>query len=107
MTKKNATLLWEDVIKNGKGENVIKDFDLNRKEVKVFLEYTKPEMFVSEEVNKSSVLEIKKLKQKSENVSKAIKKKETSSMIFNVMFTFYLVAVLPILALIIFIKYPF
>lgn len=105
MTKKNATLLWEDVIENGKADNTIKEFELDRKEVRTFLEYTKPEMFVSKEVNKKSLLEIKKLKQKYDNISKAIKKKKTSSTICNIMFTCYFIIVFPILALIVLVKY--
>lgn len=105
MNKKHATLLWEDVLGNDKGDNVIKKYNLNRAEVRVFLSHTKPEMFVSDEINTINLLEIKKLKQKVRNISNVIKKKKFSSLMFNIMFICYFFTIFPILSLIFYIKY--
>lgn len=64
-------------------------------------------MFVGEEHNKMSLLEIKKLKQQVKKISNTIKKRKISNLMFNVMFIFYIIMVLPILGLIGFIKYTF
>lgn len=105
MIKKKAKLLWEDVLIHGTNSKIHERLGISKQKAKIFMSYTAPEMFVDKEINRINLLKIKELKQESKKIMSLINKKQSSNLILTIGMSFYFTIVMPILALIVYIKY--
>ena len=105
MTNKKAKQLWEHILIHGAKSDSIKELGLDMKEIKVFMSYTMPEIFVDDEISRVNLSRVKELKKEEKQILSVLKTKKSSNLIMNIGLSAYFILVFPILVLITYLKY--
>lgn len=105
MTNRQAKTIWEDVLINGSANNTIAELGISKKEAKIFLAHTMPEMFVEDEINKINKKKIKELKVRYKRIEQLLKEKRIENVMVAIGIFFYFFSTVSILLLIAYLKY--
>jgi hypothetical protein len=99
MTKKQAKILWEDLIERGTIKYAIKKLKMDAEKANIFLMYSIPEMFVDKDINILNKKKLEELKKRNIEISEIIKSKKSLNIALSIGILIYIAIVAPILIL--------